>query len=287
MASLALLLVISGAALAQAVQFRVNLALEIGAARDTLSIGISGDGPGGVINDNTYNLDPTGTTYGPLGLYGESPAPPGDPDGNRVRMVDIPGRTSLGTHAGLFRYDFRGFTSPTQVDTFAARIDGLRVETSGVTVSWPNNLANFGSSWILYSRAGSTLTQVANMLTTTSYTFPPTGSNIQFVVIKAGAFTTEVKRIDDTTPTAFALKQNCPNPFNPSTEIQFSIPVSGHVELKVYNLLGQEVATLVNESKSEGIYSVKFDAKGLSSGVYLYRLRSANYASVRKLVLAK
>jgi hypothetical protein len=182
-ASLALLLLMGQVAFAQ-VQFRVDLALQIGAAQDTLTVGISGDGPGGTINDNTYNLDPVGATFGELGLYGESAAPPGDPDGNRVRWIDIPGRTTLGQ--GLFRYDFRGFTSPSQVDTFAARIDGLRVETSGVTISWPNNLSSFGTSWILYSRSGAVLTQVANMLTSTSYTFAP-AAPVQFVVIKVGA----------------------------------------------------------------------------------------------------
>lgn len=187
-ASLVLVLLASQIAFSQSVQFRVDLALAIGTARDTITIGISGDGPGGAINDNTYNLDPAGPIYGPFGLYGESAAPPGDPDGNRVRIVDIPGRTTIG--GGLFRYDFRGFTSTSQIDTFAMRIDGLRVETTGVTVSWPNNLSTLGTSWILYARAGATLTQVANMLTSTSYTFAPTGSNIQFVVIKTGIVVT-------------------------------------------------------------------------------------------------
>ncbi len=271
----------------QTVRFGVNLALASGIMRDTITVGVSGDGPGGAINDNTYGLDPAGAIFGPFGRYGENLAPPGDPDGNRVRVVDIPGRTAIG--AGMFRYDYRGFTSSTQIDTFAARIDGLRVETTALTVSWSSNpnLSQFGTAWTLYSRAGSVLTQVANMLTTTSHTFEPTGSNLQFVVIKVGAFTTDVKLVDDIVPSSYALEQNYPNPFNPSTEIRFSMPEASNVELKVYNLVGQEVASLVNEFKSAGTYSAKFDAGALASGVYLYRLQTSKFVDVKKLVLTK
>jgi hypothetical protein len=275
-----------GAKSQQTVRFGENFALAIGTARDTLTFGVSGDGPGGAINDNTYGLDPVGATFGTFGQYGESPAPPGDPDGNRVRVVDIPGRTQIGS-GGLFRYDYRGYSSPAQVDTFAARIDGLRVETSGLTISWQNTLSRFGTSWTLYSRAGATLTQVADMLTTTSYTFPATGSNIQFVVIKVSAFTADVKLIDNRIPSSYALEQNFPNPFNPSTEIRFSLPSANDVSLKVYNMIGQEVATLVNEFKPAGNYSVTLSAANLASGMYLYRLQTKGFSEVKKLILMK
>lgn len=270
----------------QVVRFGVNLALAIGTARDTLTFGVSGDGPGGAIADNTYGLDPVGATFGPFGQYGESPAPPGDPDGNRVRVMDIPGRSEIGT-GGLFRYDYRGYRSPTQVDTFAARIDGLRVENTGLTIAWQNTLSRFGTSWMLYSRAGTTLTQVANMLTTTSYTFAATGSNIQFAVVKVGAFVTDVKLMDNGIPSSFALEQNFPNPFNPSTEIRFSIPTASNVSLNVFNMIGQHVASLVNEFKQAGNYSLKFNAGNLTSGMYFYRLQSASFSETKKLILLK
>ena len=88
-------------------------------------------------------------------------------------------------------------------------------------------------------------------------------------------------------PHTYALKQNYPNPFNPSTNIEFEIPVSGSVTLKVFDLLGKEVATLVNEHKTPGSYEVSFDASKLSSGVYFYALRSRNHYAVRKMVLAR
>ncbi|MDP1678091.1 MAG: SGNH/GDSL hydrolase family protein [Bacteroidota bacterium] len=88
-------------------------------------------------------------------------------------------------------------------------------------------------------------------------------------------------------PTAFTLEQNYPNPFNPETTIQYSIPVASNVVLKVYNMLGQEVATLVNGSVAVGNYNVKFDGSHLSSGVYIYRLQSESYSIVKKMVIVK
>jgi len=82
-------------------------------------------------------------------------------------------------------------------------------------------------------------------------------------------------------PVEFALEQNYPNPFNPSTKIDYSIPEAGNVELKVYDILGNEVATLVNEYQQEGKYEVEFNShsgevRNLTSGVYIYSLRVGN-----------
>ncbi|MDP4174389.1 MAG: carboxypeptidase regulatory-like domain-containing protein [Bacteroidota bacterium] len=85
----------------------------------------------------------------------------------------------------------------------------------------------------------------------------------------------------------YALEQNYPNPFNPTTTINFQIPTAGMVTLKVYNSIGQEVATLVNEFKSAGKYSAIFDARNLSSGVYFYRIIAGNYQLSHKMVLLK
>lgn len=87
--------------------------------------------------------------------------------------------------------------------------------------------------------------------------------------------------------TEFNLQQNYPNPFNPSTTIKFSIPASGFVTLKIYDILGKEVSTLVNENKTSGVYQVSFNAAGLSSGVYFYELKMENFVSVKKLILTK
>ena len=97
---------------------------------------------------------------------------------------------------------------------------------------------------------------------------------------------TDVKETPEL-PSAFVLKQNYPNPFNPTTNIEFSIPESGIVTLKVYNILGQEVATLVNKQMATGSYQVDFDASKLSSGVYIYRLKTNSFTSAKKMMLLK
>ncbi|OQY70252.1 MAG: hypothetical protein B6D44_16160 [Ignavibacteriales bacterium UTCHB2] len=87
--------------------------------------------------------------------------------------------------------------------------------------------------------------------------------------------------------TKYDLAQNYPNPFNPSTTIKYQLPKDGIVTLKVYDILGSEVATLVNEQKTAGRYEVSFDASKLASGVYIYRLQSGEYISSRKMMLLK
>jgi len=88
-------------------------------------------------------------------------------------------------------------------------------------------------------------------------------------------------------PTEFALKQNYPNPFNPTTKIEFSIPAENNVEIKVYNILGMEVATLLNEHKQAGTHNVEFNANALSSGIYFYKISSGNFSAIKKMTLLR
>jgi hypothetical protein len=85
----------------------------------------------------------------------------------------------------------------------------------------------------------------------------------------------------------YYLSNNYPNPFNPSTEIAYQVPVSGHVTLTIYNSLGKEVRTLVNEEKSAGTYYCNFNAVNLASGIYFYNLKSGNYSQTKKMILLK
>ena len=88
-------------------------------------------------------------------------------------------------------------------------------------------------------------------------------------------------------PAEFSLAQNYPNPFNPSTIIEYSITNANEVQLAVYDIIGREIAVLVNENQSPGTYKVDFDAAQLSSGVYFYKLKAGNNVVTKKMILMK
>jgi len=98
---------------------------------------------------------------------------------------------------------------------------------------------------------------------------------------------TVVNKENKELPTQFSLEQNYPNPFNPSTTIKYSIPNNQFVRIKIFDMLGREVATLVNQVKAPGNYEVKFDGGKLSSGVYIYKMQAGNYSEVKKMLLMK
>jgi len=89
------------------------------------------------------------------------------------------------------------------------------------------------------------------------------------------------------TPYEFSLMQNYPNPFNPATTINYTLAATGKVELKVYDIVGREVMTLVNDVQDAGSHSVFFNAVNLSSGIYFYRINSGSFQDVKKMVLVK
>ena len=99
--------------------------------------------------------------------------------------------------------------------------------------------------------------------------------------------TTPVENEIDKNPSQYFLLQNYPNPFNPSTSITYQIPKPELVSLKVYDVLGREVAVLVNEEKSQGSYEVQFIGNGLTSGIYFYQLKAGNYSETKKMILLK
>lgn len=102
----------------------------------------------------------------------------------------------------------------------------------------------------------------------------------------AGPFVADVQ-IEETIPGNYKLSQNYPNPFNPSTSIEYSIPEESFVELKVYDLLGNEVATLVSDLRSAGVYRADFSSNNLASGLYIAQLRAGNYISTIKMTLLR
>jgi len=104
----------------------------------------------------------------------------------------------------------------------------------------------------------------------------------------SGAFIiTGVEKTNNEIPEHYSLKQNYPNPFNPSTKISFKIVEAGFTSLKVYDVLGNEVVTLVNEELQNGSYEIEFDAFGLTSGIYFYKLQSGSFIETKKMLLLK
>jgi len=99
--------------------------------------------------------------------------------------------------------------------------------------------------------------------------------------------TVGVSHINNLVPDEFLLSQNYPNPFNPETKIAYSIPVKGHVSLKIYNSIGKEVASLVNRSQNSGNYEVRFDGSSLNSGVYFYKIQVNDFVQTKKMILLK
>ena len=102
-----------------------------------------------------------------------------------------------------------------------------------------------------------------------------------------GAMKVEIAGLEGLVPDEFALMQNYPNPFNPSTTINYSLPTQAMVEISIFNALGENVATLVNEIKEAGKHTVEFNATGYSSGIYFYQIKANDFISVKKMILMK
>ena len=98
---------------------------------------------------------------------------------------------------------------------------------------------------------------------------------------------TSIEPVDDVSINDFKLEQNYPNPFNPSTSIKYQVPELSFVTIKVYDVLGNDVATLVNEEKPVGNHQIEFNAANLPSGIYFYRLQAGDYIETKKMVLMK
>jgi hypothetical protein len=170
---------------------------------------------------------------------------------------------------------------------------GIRVNDDGTNPYYTDTTVAYQTAW----RSAHPLSPPKNKLipvgaAITSLTAIMTYSNGEYKLEprKAddfGVITAITYREEGVVPTNFDLSQNYPNPFNPSTTIRYSTPVAGTVELKVYNMLGQLVETLVNDSQPAGSYVVTFNASRLASGVYLYQLKVGDYLLSKKMVLVK
>jgi hypothetical protein len=260
-----------------------------------VTVGITYDG--GTTVNNLYTVsDPTGSV-GPLEVSGSF-------------MTPATGSENLQIEATYNGYSFNinwiafddmclTYVVPVELTSFTAKAYANEVELNWTTATETNNqgfdiertLINSGTpTWekIGYVAGFGTTTEpkaysfVDTKLETGKYSYRLKQINLDGTFEYSNAVNVEVE-----VPIEYALEQNYPNPFNPSTTIKYSIPEDGFVKLAVYNMLGEEVANLVNAQQKAGRYEINFNASNLASGVYVYRIEAANFTASKKLMLMK
>jgi len=175
--------------------------------------------------------------------------------------------------------------SNAMVSAIAFRNNDVWVGTGFCGQYTGNGLYKFdGTNWTNYSNSTSTFpgTCVNKIVVDKNNNVWIAGANI---VTKID-YTVGIDK-SESLPGSFQLMQNYPNPFNPSTKINYNLKEAGYTYLKVYDLLGREIAELVNEYQNPGYYSVEFDASKFTAGTYFYKLRCGNFVDVKKMVLVK
>ncbi|NWG28156.1 MAG: T9SS type A sorting domain-containing protein [Ignavibacteriaceae bacterium] len=218
-----------------------------------------------------------------------------DPNGNNFWYVNQyqPANGSFNWRTRIANIDY---TVPVELVSFSAAANKDEVELTWRTATETNN-QGFEVQRMSVGGVFENVGYVAGFGTTTepkSYSFIDSK-------LETGSYTYRLKQVDFDgsfeysneinveveLPLQYSLEQNFPNPFNPSTKISYSIPEDGFVKLAVYNLLGEEVAKIVNAFQKANRYEVNFDGSGLSSGIYVYKIESSNFSASRKLVLMK
>lgn len=202
--------------------------------------------------------------------------------GNRLFMCGTGSTLTLfvSTNSGV---DWTNITGSTQAVQVLAAGDTLWV--NGIT---PLYSTNFGQSWTPMSTTGVPGGSFSKIAVGGGWLFGSVGGPGQHGLYRRTLpVTVDVHGQETAVVTSYTIEQNYPNPFNPTTTISYALPQDGMTTLKIYDALGREVKTLVNEFKTTGRYTATFDASTLSSGVYMYKLVSDKYSTVKKMLLVK
>ncbi|NNG26252.1 MAG: T9SS type A sorting domain-containing protein [Ignavibacteriaceae bacterium] len=185
---------------------------------------------------------------------------------------------------------------PVELTSFTANSNGNDVNLNWTTASEINNqgfeihrkMQNGEFRGVGFIDGNGTTTEIQNYSFTDENLSPGNYSyRLKQVDFDGTSELSDVIDVEVSAPIDYSLSQNYPNPFNPSTRISYSIPTDGYVTLKVYDVLGNEVASLVDEQKQSGKFDVNFNASALSSGVYYYQIKAGEFTSTKKLVLMK
>ncbi len=205
-----------------------------------------------------------------------------------VSFTDSDNGTAVGWEGTILRTT-NGGTS------WISQTSGTRNNLYGVSFADSNNgtavgvlgtilrTTNGGASWI------NQISGTTNLLLAVSFTDSDNGTAVGWVgtILRTTNGGVTFIEVSKEKVSSFLLMQNYPNPFNPSTTINYQIPALNFVTLKVYDVLGNEVVTLVNEEKPAGEYEVEFNASSLSSGIYFYRLQAGSFVETKKMVLLR
>jgi hypothetical protein len=231
----------------------------------------------------------------------------------RVRISDVSDGSPLDSSNGFFSITVAGISVSPAVLAFGQVVAGttisdtVRITNTGTATLVVSSVTT-GTAYFYPGRTSFTISPLSS--DTLSVTFAPSAVQAYsdtlylstnapsnpFTVPVTGSGSPPTSVPPGGVPSVFSLAQNFPNPFNPVTTISYALPVESFVSLKVFNTLGQEVATLVHESQIAGRYSVQFPVAGanigkgsekLSSGIYFYRLHAGEFVGMRKMLLVK
>ena len=254
----------------QFLSYEGSFAATDGDATGITSIDIGFSQSSATLAGSSLGLTGTGTQYSDFTWTAFSDDTPGSPNGSQALPVELTSfsATTIGSTIKL------SWQTATEINNYGFDIERSSVKGSWEKIGFVNGNGNSNSPKN-YSFVDDNVTAG-----TYSYRLKQIDNDGQFEYSKA-------IEIGLTAPDKFELSQNYPNPFNPSTTINFNLPEASNVKLIIYNILGQEVKTLVNAFKEAGVHTIDFNASELNSGLYIYKIEAGSFTQTRKMTLIK